>query len=800
MKVPLSWLREFVDVDASAQDLADRLSLLGLAVEEIITTGEGISGILAGRVLEVRDHPTSSKPLVLVKADAGTGEVLDIVCGARNFAVGDMVPVAVPGATLPGGMEIGRRKLAGEPSNGMLCSGRELGISDDHSGIMILDDTITLGADVRDVLGLDDTILDVDVTPNRPDCLSILGIAREVAASYGTKLRDPIASLPEGEPSTADAVRIQIEDPEGCPSYVARVVAGISTTAASPWWMRRRLLACGMRPISLIVDVTNYVMLERGQPLHAFDLQKVRGAQIVVRSATHAEPLRTLDGVDRILEPTDLAICDGEGPVAFAGVIGGGDSEVSESTTDILLESAYFDPIRVLRTARRLGVRTEASVRFERGVDTAGQRRAADRAAALIAEISGGVVYRGAIEAGSGSAAAAPIPLSLASASSLLGITVDESQATAILAALGCELSSAGPLTLSVTSPTWRPDLRISEDLIEEIARHHGYDKIPVTLPPGGRSGGLTQRQSTRRTLRRAILGSGVSEAQTLSLIEPAWFDRLGLPANHAWRAVVAVANPLSEEESVLRSSLIPGLVSAAQRNHARRNLSVALFEIGVVFAPTDQELPDERLQAAVVLTGPRPTGWHGPSGEYDFFDAKGVVESVAASLGIAGVTFSAAGPSAPFHPARTAIINVAGKPAGLVAELLPSAAEAFNLSSRVAIAVLDVDLWCDAAMPARNAPLHRFPPVERDIAFVVPATQSADGVKQELVLAAGSLLEDVSLFDVYTGEQAGDGNVSLAFALRFRDPERTLTDAEVDQAMNAIASSASAAGWTVRD
>lgn len=797
MRVPLSWLREFVAVDDEPGALADRLSMLGLAVEETIRTGAGIERVVVGRVVEMRDHPTSTKPLVLVKADVGDGEPLDIVCGARNFAAGDLVPVAVPGARLPGGFEITRRKLAGEVSNGMLCSARELGISDDHSGILVLGDEFDVGDDVVKALTLEDLIFGIEVTPNRPDCLSILGIAREVAAAYRLPLHDPDPVVPESSPEAASLATVAIRDAEGCPRYVARIATGLAN-GSSPWWMRRRLLACGMRPISAIVDVTNYVLLERGHPLHAFDLDRLAGPEIVVRSAVPGETLTTLDGVERRLEPEDVLICDAERPVAVAGIMGGADGEVSESTTSILVESAWFDPTRVLRTARRLGLRTEASVRFERRADPGAARRAADRACELFARLCGGSVAAGAIDEGRGPDSLAPVGLDAVRARLRIGIDAGSDNMAEALEQFGCSVVRHGD-RLEVTPPTWRGDLREEEDLIEEVARDYGFDRVPVRLPPGGRAGGLTREQTLRRVARRALLGAGLSEAHTLSLIPPGFADRLALPAGHLWRSVIRVANPLSEDESVLRPSLIPGLVNALRHNVARRVTPVALFEIGTVFAPSDETLPDERLHAAWTLAGDAPAGWHAPPRPFDFYDAKGVAESLFEALGVSGWEARPSPPLAPFHPARSAEILVGSQTAGIVGELHPRAAEAFDLPERTAAGFVDLGVVLAAAEPARTLPLPSLPAVERDVALVVPEETTAAEVVAAIRDAGGEFLESVAPFDVYRGEQAGEGRRSIAFALRFRHPERTMTDAEADAAFAAIAAAAEARGWRLR-
>ncbi|HVL91045.1 MAG TPA: phenylalanine--tRNA ligase subunit beta [Actinomycetota bacterium] len=798
MKVPFSWLRELTPVDATTDDIAARLAMLGFAVDEIHSTGNEIRDVVVGKVLDVRDHPSSSKPLVLVQADVGQGEPLHIVCGARNFSAGDLVPVAVPGARLPGGFEITRRKLAGQESNGMLCSARELGIGDDHSGIMVLDEGAEVGDDVVATLGLADTIFDIDVTPNRPDGLSVLGIAREIAAAYGLPVGEGAADVAEGGPAAETLASVAVEDAKGCPRYVARVATGL-TNGSSPWWMQRRLLACGMRPISAIVDITNYVLLERGHPLHAFDLATLEGRAIVVRRARKGETMRTLDGVERTFVRDDVLICDTAKPVAVAGVMGGEDSEVSAGTTGILLESALFDATRVLRTARRLGLRTEASVRFERGVDPAMPRRAADRAMALVSQICGGAVAPGAIDAGEAPKPRKPVRLSVATANARIGISATADEMTAALTALGCEVSGSSRTALRVTPPSWRGDIAIEEDLIEEVARVHGYDNVPVTLPAGGGVGALTTEQRLRRTARRALLGAGLSEAYTLSLISPAFADRIGLGAGHPWREVLPVTNPLSEDESVLRPSLLPGLLLAARHNIARRQPSVMLFEIGMTFTPSREELPVETRQAAWVMAGAASADWHQPERPLDFYDAKGAFESLAQALGVANAAALPGQGPEPFHPVRFADLFVGSRLAGVVGELHPRVIDALDLPARTAAGVVDLSMLIEAAVPARDLPLPRFPAVSRDLAVVAPNETTAAEIASALAEAAGPLLASIDPFDVYRGGQVAEGKRSVAFALQFRDPERTLTDDEVDAAMSRAIDAAAGRGWAIR-
>ena len=797
MRVPLSWLREFTPVEAPADELAQRLPVHGLQVEEVVRPGSEISGVVVARILEIEEVPGADK-VILSRVDAGDGP-REVFVGVRNIAPGDLVPYATPGSRLPGGREIGRREMFGRTSEGMLCSPRELGISDDHSGIMILDAEAKLGQDIRETLGLDDEILDIDITPNRPDLLSIVGVAREVAALYKLPLTIPPAGLTEEGPAAADLATVTVEDARGCPRYLARVITSVRV-GPSPAWMQRRLLACGMRPISGPVDVTNYVLLELGHPQHAFDLAKLRGKAIIVRRPRKGEKtLTTLDGVERPLERDDVMICDAEGPVAVGGVMGGAESEVGEGTTEILLEAAYFDSRRILRTARRMGLRTEASVRFERGADPEAPPAAAARAAALIAQVGGGTVARGAIDDYPKPAKAKALRLRVGRVNAVLGITETAEEIGSGLTMLGCRVDSQTRTSMRIVPPTFRPDLRIEEDLIEEVARLYSYERIPLTLPSSGRAGGLSEEQKLRRLARRLMLGAGASEAQTLSMLPPSLPDRLELTPDHPWRNTLTLANPLSEEESVLRPSLVPGLLLVASKNVARRNTSVSLFEIGNTFTPSDEVLPAETFRVAWLQTGPVPTAWHRPHRDYDFFDAKGVVERLTEGLGVEPATFEAV-EMQPFHPGRCARLLLGGEEIGVVGELHPRAARSLDLPARVAIGELRLAPVIDAARTAAPGDLPRFPAVTRDLALLVPAETPAAAVEGTIRRAADALLESIEVFDVYPGEEFGQaGKVSLAFGLSFRHPERTLTDAEVGEVIDRITTAASAAGWSVR-
>lgn len=795
MKVPLSWLREFVPYEGTADELADRLSLTGLAVDAVLRPAQGVSGIIVAEVRSVDRHPDADK-LHLVKAFDGSAE-RDIVCGASNYAVGDLVPLAAPGARLPDGMEIAKRKVRGEISDGMLCSAKELGLGADHSGILILDRDAEPGKDLIASLNLDDEVLDIDVLPNRPDALSILGVAREVAAIYGLKLTVPELTLRESDEDASEVVSIEVVDVDGCPRYSARIIRGATSAGTSPWWLRRRLILCGMRPIDPIVDATNHQMLEIGQPLHAFDLSTIRGAEIRVRSAHAEEEITTLDGQDRKLAEGDLLICDADRPIALAGVMGGADTEVSTSTTDLLLESATFNAMRVARTARRLDLRSEAAQRFERGVDPAIVEVANARCAALIAALTGARVSKGSALGGPGAEAPPRILVTATWISRVLGTEITADTASTILTAIGSQVESSDD-SLAVTPPTWRPDIRIPPDLVEEVARLYGYDRIAQTLPEGGRIGGLPATERTRRRALAAARGAGCDEALTLSLISPEVPDRMKLPSGHPWRTMVALANPLSEEESRLRPSLIPGILEAARRNIARRASTVRLVEVGTVFSANgDQVVEDQRLTA--VLTGLAADGWHAPERALDLFDARGVLDAVCGSLGVEVSVVPDEAPPPQFHPGRCGTILIHGRSVGHVAELHPDLADAMELPKRVAVLDIAIAPLVDMTTAAVAPELSKFPALDRDIALVVPATVASTHVLEVVRSSGGSLIESVDLFDRYAGEQVAAGSVSLALAIRMRAPDRTLTDDEGAAVMASVAAAAMNEGWSVR-
>jgi phenylalanyl-tRNA synthetase beta chain len=778
MRVPLSWLAEHVDVNVSATTLADKLTFAGVEIETVDQVGEDLAGILTARVLEVKDHPDADR-LVLVRIDAG-GEDRWVVCGVRNFAPGDVVPWAAPGAKLPGGTEVGRRQVRGQWSDGMLASARELGVFDDHSGILVLPPDTPVGADLVEEVGLHDTVLDVKTAPNRGDVLSMRGIAREVAMLLGTELKPLDLTVPEAGPPAAGLASVAVEDVEGCPLYVARVVEGLDAARPAPLWMARRLYLYGVRPLGAVVDVTNYLLLDQGQPLHAFDLDRVPGRRIVVRRAREGETLRTLDGRDRRLTANDTLITSGEQALALAGIMGGEDSEVRQDTTRVLIESAHFPPATVRRTMRRLGMSTEGGQRWARGVDPEGAQPVCDQAARLMASLAGGTVAAGRLRAGPGVGERPAIRLDWARSAARLGAPTDPGFAVGHLRAVGCRTEVPDDRTVVAVPPSWRFDLELWADLEEEVARRWGYDQIPATLP-GATGGRLTDEQRLRRQARQALAGMGVSEAQTYPFSSQAALDRLGLGPDDPRRRALRLANPLSEEAPELRTTMLPGLAEVARRNLARGLPGVAVYELGAVFLPDGDDpdgLPAEPLTLGLLLSGQRPAGrFDDPTPPYDFADVKGVVEGLVAALGVEGVGYRAEGPM-PYHPGRCAAVLLGQRPVGLLGQLHPRVAAALELPAASFAAELEVAPLLAAVPRMRPAPTPSpYPELSFDVAFLVPPGVAAADLEAVLRDAGGELLARLTLFDAYEGPPLPPGHRNLAYRVALQAADRTLTD-----------------------
>ena len=770
MRAPLSWIHEFTPVEAPPAEIADALNQLGLEVEQIDEPGREIGDVVVAKILDVVPHPDADR-IRLADIDYGGGQ-LRVVCGAPNIEAGMYVPFAPVGAVLPGDFRIEKRKIRGVVSDGMLCSARELGLGDDHAGILQLPDDVALGSDVRDVLGLDDVIFHLAITPNRPDAMGIVGVARELSAHFGLPL-----SISEEEPSPlvdalADAT-VVVEVPERCPRFVAMVAK--VTTGPSPDWMQRRLTLAGMRPISNVVDVTNYVMLERCRPLHAFDLGRLPGRGIVVRLAQPGETITTLDDVERTLEPDDLLICDAQrSPQAIAGIMGGAAAEVSDATTEILLESAYFEAAGIAKTAKRLGLRSEASARFERGIDPNGTGTGAQRAMELFREVAAAAPVDGVIDVYPTPIERQRIDVRTERVNELLGTSLAQGDVNELLAPLGIEFTGNAAL-----APTFRPDLEREIDLVEEVARRVGLDRIPRRVPSSPQKiGMLTEAQRGRRVLGDVLVGAGFDEIYTLPLVAPADLDRSGISSIDA----IEVENPLRAEESLLRPSLLPGVLRAVSFNAAHGQPDVALFETGTVFAPAGEgeTLPTERLHLAFARSHLVVRTPHEPDRPVALHDLKAVVDALAQELRLVDCRLEAAQLPG-LHPVRTAHVVVDGEPAGVVGEVAPEVVEALSLPDPVIAAELDVDrLLAAKRAPRTSRPVSRFPASTIDLAFVVGADVPADELRRTLRDAGGEVLEDVRLFDLFRSDALGVDRVSLAFAMRFRAPDRTLTDDEV--------------------
>lgn len=798
MRVPLSWLSDLVTPLPPAEELADVLTLGGLEVEDVERPSAGTRGVVVAEVRSVEKIPGSDK-LSLVEAFDGS-ETLEVVCGASNFAVGDKVAWAKPGAVLPGEVRLGRKKLFGVVSNGMLASQRELAVGDDHRGIWVLEPDAPLGTDVASWLDLDDAVLVIDVTPDRGYGLSMIGIARDVAALTGAELRLP-ASVPADAAGSDDVVPVTIADPERCPRFDARTIRGVRV-GPSPAWLQRRLSAAGMRPVSNIVDATNYAMLETGNPIHAYDLALLAGPLIEVRTARTGETLRTLDGVDRALDPDDLLICDASGPIGLAGVMGGETTEINDATSDVLLEVANFSARTVLRSARRHGLRTEGAIRWEKTVPPETAPLAASRCVELITATAGGRVTGGA-DHYPRPPTRPVIRLRPARANDHLGLDLDADAQAALLARIDCEVAPAGA-ALEVTPPAYRPDLLQEPDLYEEIARLHGYDRVPERVPATGQVGRRTPEHAARRAVRRALAGGGWTEVMPFPFIADADLEALGLSADDPRRRTVALVNPLSKEEAVMRTTLLPGLLRVVRHNANRQVPDVALFEVGNVFlAPTPDDpgadpgptpdgvelaLPAEPLHLGLAAAGAFEGTRHDrPARPADIYDLLGAIELVRSALGAGELTVTATS-EAPFHPGRAARIAIDGIDLGAVGELHPRVVKAFELPERTLAGELRLAPLLEGGVRYRTALVPpSFPGIRVDVAVVARADVPAAEVEAAIREGAGERLHGLRLFDVYTGPQVGEGNRSLAYALELWDLSRQLTDADAGEIIDAV-------------
>jgi phenylalanyl-tRNA synthetase beta chain len=801
MLVPLEWLREYCDPPLATEPLAAHLTLHGLKVERTLRHGPpSPDHYVVGRVLEVVEHPNADRLRVCTVA-VGEGEPATIVCGAPNVAAGQTVAVARPGAAMADGRTLGAAKLRGIVSEGMILATDEMALGGDHAGILVLDEGPAAGTPLADVLPLGTDVLELEVTPNRPDCLAVYGVAREVHAMTGAPLAPPPWSADPGSGGGDPAgVRIEVQCPDLCPRFTARVFEDI-TIGPSPLWLAARLLAAGMRPISNIVDITNYVMLLTGQPLHAFDLDRVAGNRLTVRRARAGERADALDGTAHTLSAGMVVICDADGPTSIAGIMGGARSEVAADTTRVLLEAANWDGATVQRTALALGLRSEASSRFEKGLSVAQTLEAQAVASALLVELCGATLLPGTIDVGAPPLDPPPLRLRPARLATLLGAEIAAERCAQILASLGFGVSADGA-DLEVAVPHFRRgDVTREVDLIEEVARIDGLERLPATLPPRrGVAGRLTHAQRVRRSAEDALAARGLSEIAGWTFADPGLLDRLRLPAEHAMRATVTIENPLSESQSILRPTLLGSLLDAAAHNAARGAEAIALFESGTVFrAPAQGALADEHHGLAILLAGTvAQASWRGGDAiAGDFSTARALLE---ATLGAVGVEWEARAGGQPFlHPGRAASVVCGARTIGFLGELHPAVAAAWDLAGAATWAI---DLGAAAALApevVRYAPFSAFPAVREDLAVVVPEHVGAGEVLAAIRAGGGPELVRASVFDVYRGEQVGEGRVSLALHLEFRAGDHTLTDEDVAAARARITQGLQELGGSLR-
>ncbi len=777
MKLTLRWLADFVDLPTTDPDqIAAAFEALGHEVDAHQTLRAEFDRVVIGRVTGISPHPDADKVRVCTVDVGDPGGDVEIVCGAWNFDVGAVVPVALPGARL-GDVVIERRTIRSVVSNGMICSERELGLGDDHAGIMVLDADFPevgerLGTDFAPMLDLPDVAFDVTITPNRPDCMSVLGLARELAAHYGIPVRRPEVVVTE-EPGSATAATVAIADPVGCPRFVGREIRGV-TVASSPLWMRLRLRQAGIRPINNVVDASNYAMVELGHPTHAFDLDRL-GDTVVVRRATAGERIVTLDGQERVLLPVDMVVADGVRPVAIAGVMGGADTEVHTGSSRILVEAAHWDPPAVLHTSRRLGLRSEASARFERGMDPNLCAVAADRVAQLLVETAGATV------AGRVDAYPTPIePTTVALAETEierhLGIRLEPGEPAELLERLGFAVSGGDPLQVEV--PTRRGDVERPIDLIEEVARLAGFERIPDRVRTG-LGGGIPPVEANRARLRRFMQGAGYSEIFAFSFIGAADLDALALPADDRRRSGIPVLNPLHDDHGVMRTMLLPGLIAAAVRNINQHIDDVALFETGTVFLPGPDPIPDQPEHLGFIRIGAEVVDFETEARPVDVRNATGLWEGLVATMGIPDATIhQTVVPE--LHPGRAAEVRVGGDPVGVVGELHPAVADRSGLPGRVVVGEIDIEPLVAAREPWRLVAPSQFPPNIFDLAFeIVPGTAVGD-LLAAIRSGAGDLFESQRVFDVFSGGPVAAGHTSVAVRVTLRARDRTLTDQEL--------------------
>ena len=792
----MKWLSDYVTLDTTVKDFCAAMTMSGSKVEVATEEGSEIKNVVVGKLLSVVPHENSDH-LVVCQVDVGQEQPIQIVTGAPNVKAGDIVPVALCGAELPNGVKIKKGKLRGVESNGMLCSLGELGLTVHDfpyaiaDGIFLIQEDCQIGQDIHEAIGLNDTSVEFEITSNRPDCLSVTGLAREAAATYHVPLNLKKPTFQGIDGNIQDALQVEIQNKEKCPRYAAGIVKNVKI-APSPRWMRERLRASGVRPINNLVDITNYVMLEYGQPMHAFDLRYVKDGKIVVRNAAEGETITTLDGVTRTLSPEMLVIADAEKPIAVAGVMGGEYSGIMEDTNTVVFESAYFEPVQVRRTAKKLGMRTDASARYEKGLDPEGCLRTLERAFELVELLGAGEPVRTHIDLNYNQKQRNRIPFDPDWINKFLGTDISREEMCDTMKMLEIEVDGD-----TCISPSFRIDLERPADLAEEVARIYGYNNIPSTVIKGIANASLTPKQKFRRTLENATVAVGCYGILTYSFISPKYFDKIALPADSSLRKTVVISNPLGEDTSVMRTTTLPSMLETLSLNYKNRNAAVALYEIGKEYLPTaPDKLPEEPDRLTIGMYGD----------DADFFTLKGMVETILETAGLHDCTYKACGTDAPFdeicalHPGRSAVIYAGETPIGYLGEVHPTVQKNYDIGTRTYVAKLLIDEMQPLAQTEITyQPLPKFPAITRDLSLVCADEVPVGDLQAAMKNAVGNILEQITLFDVYKGEQIAAGMKSVSFSIRMRSHEGTLTDEQADAAMKRVLKALKEHGATLR-
>ena len=796
MNLSMKWLSDYVTLDTTVKDFCAAMTMSGSKVEVATEEGSEIKNVVVGKLLSVVPHENSDH-LVVCQVDVGQEQPIQIVTGAPNVKAGDIVPVALCGAELPNGVKIKKGKLRGVESNGMLCSLGELGLTVHDfpyaiaDGIFLIQEDCQIGQDIHEAIGLNDTSVEFEITSNRPDCLSVTGLAREAAATYHVPLNLKKPTFQGIDGNIQDALQVEIQNKEKCPRYAAGIVKNVKI-APSPRWMRERLRASGVRPINNLVDITNYVMLEYGQPMHAFDLRYVKDGKIVVRNAAEGETITTLDGVTRTLSPEMLVIADAEKPIAVAGVMGGEYSGIMEDTNAVVFESAYFEPVQVRRTAKKLGMRTDASARYEKGLDPEGCLRTLERAFELVELLGAGEPVRTHIDLNYNEKQRNRIPFDPEWINKFLGTDISREEMCDTMKMLEIEVDGD-----TCISPSFRIDLERPADLAEEVARIYGYNNIPSTVIKGIANASLTPKQKFRRTLENATVAVGCYGILTYSFISPKYFDKIALPADSSLRKTVVISNPLGEDTSVMRTTTLPSMLETLSLNYKNRNAAVALYEIGKEYLPTaPDKLPEEPDRLTIGMYGD----------DADFFTLKGMVETILETAGLHDCTYKACGTDAPFdeicalHPGRSAVIYAGETPIGYLGEVHPTVQKNYDIGTRTYVAKLLIDEMQPLAQTEITyQPLPKFPAITRDLSLVCADEVPVGDLQAAMKNAVGNILEQITLFDVYKGEQIAAGMKSVSFSIRMRSHEGTLTDEQADAAMKRVLKALKEHGATLR-